>query len=159
MYLVGLLVVRLGKHRLLGHSTALDIILGFTLGSLLSRGINGTATLSSCVVACVFLVLIHWLFSVLAWRFDWFGWLIKGESLPLARDGKLMETNMRRATISHKDLELEVRLNGNIEDYREAKAIYLERNGEITVVKGGREPRVIEVKVEDGVQTVRIQLE
>ena len=41
IYVVGLLIVRFAKNRLLGRSTAFDIILGFILGSLFSRAING----------------------------------------------------------------------------------------------------------------------
>ena len=44
MYLVGLAIVRAGKSRLLARATALDVILAFVLGSLISRGINGSAT-------------------------------------------------------------------------------------------------------------------
>jgi len=34
----------------------------------------------------------------------------------------------------------------------------LERNGDISVVRAERPPRVVEVRVADGVQTVRIEL-
>jgi len=42
-----------------------------------------------------------------------------------------------------------------IEDVAEAR---LERNGDISIIKSGREPKVVSVAVADGVQTVRIEL-
>jgi len=34
----------------------------------------------------------------------------------------------------------------------------LERNGDISVIKARSEPRVVEIRVADGVQTVRVEL-
>ncbi|HVW01609.1 MAG TPA: hypothetical protein VHB77_14750, partial [Planctomycetaceae bacterium] len=42
VYIVGILIVRLGKSRLIGRATPLDVILGFILGSVLGRGITGS---------------------------------------------------------------------------------------------------------------------
>jgi len=56
MYVIGLIVVRAGKSRLLARATALDLILAFILGSLISRGINGSASLSGTTVAVATLV-------------------------------------------------------------------------------------------------------
>jgi uncharacterized membrane protein YcaP (DUF421 family) len=35
----------------------------------------------------------------------------------------------------------------------------LERNGSISVIRAEREPVVLEIRVEDGIQTVRVRLE
>jgi uncharacterized membrane protein YcaP (DUF421 family) len=159
VYIFGLVAIRFGKRRLLGRSTALDIVLGFILGSLLSRGINGSATFSSTLVAVLVLILLHSLFSFAAYCSDFWGWVVKGSSTELSREGKLIAENMRKTFVSHKDVELELRLNGNIGQLSEAEEIFLERNGEISVVKRRSGPRVIDVQVEEGVKTVRIRLE
>src|SRR5258705_4546048 len=44
VYLVGLAIIRIGKSRSIGRITPLDVILGFVLGSLLSRRITGHAS-------------------------------------------------------------------------------------------------------------------
>jgi uncharacterized membrane protein YcaP (DUF421 family) len=59
VYIVGLLLVRIGKSRLLSRATALDVILLVVVGSLLSRGINGSASLSGTITACAVLVALH----------------------------------------------------------------------------------------------------
>src|SRR4026209_2478611 len=56
IYIIGLAVVRLGKGRLIGRVTSLDVILGFILGSVLSRGITGQAAISDTAIASAALV-------------------------------------------------------------------------------------------------------
>jgi len=68
VYLVGLVVVRIGKSRLVGRMTALDVIVGFILGSLLSRGITGQASISATAVASAAVVASHWALTWLTCR-------------------------------------------------------------------------------------------
>src|SRR5947209_3492462 len=63
VYLVGLLIVRIGKSRVISRVTSLDVILGFILGSLLSRGITGHASISGTAVASAAIIFVHWLFT------------------------------------------------------------------------------------------------
>lgn len=51
IYAIGIAIVRIGKSRLLARVTPLDLILGYVLGSLLSRGITGSASLSGTAMA------------------------------------------------------------------------------------------------------------
>src|ERR1043166_1219756 len=59
IYLVGVVIIRIGKSRLLGRVTSLDVIVAFILGSLLSRGITGHASLSGTTVATAAIVGLH----------------------------------------------------------------------------------------------------
>ena len=62
---------------------------------------------------------------------------------------------MRRAHITEHDLEEDLRTEGlDAETVKEAR---LERSGKVSVVKRG-EARVVEVRVEDGVQVVRVEV-
>ncbi len=134
VYLVGVIAVRIGKSRGIGRLTSLDIILGFILGSLLSRGITGHASLSATAVGSAALVAAHWLITFLAYRWHCVGTFIKGNSWPLVVDGKMQRDNMRRSHISEHDLEEEFRLHG-VDDIRRVKRAYKERNGGISVIK------------------------
>src|SRR3546814_818751 len=64
VYIVTLLVVRLGKKRFLGKATAFDVILGIMLGSIVSRAITGNAPFLPALAAAV-LIALHWSFSAL----------------------------------------------------------------------------------------------
>jgi uncharacterized membrane protein YcaP (DUF421 family) len=158
IYFVGLMIVRIGKSRLIARITSVDIILGFILGSLLARGITGNASISGTTVASAAVVACHWLFTALACRWHAFGTLLKGRYLrPLIIDGKLQFETMRRSHLSEHDVMEELRLNG-IEEISEVAHAYTERNGEISVIRRKPKPQVIDVAVRDGVQTIRIEL-
>jgi uncharacterized membrane protein YcaP (DUF421 family) len=158
VYFVGLLIVRVGKSRLIARISTIDVILGFILGSLLARGITGSASISGTIAASVAVVGCHSLFTYLAFRSHAFGTLLKGRYLrPLVIDGKFQYENMRRSHLSEHDVMEEVRLKG-IGEVSQVAHAYKERNGEVSVIPQKPEPRVVEVAVRDGVQTVRIEL-
>jgi uncharacterized membrane protein YcaP (DUF421 family) len=52
-----------------------------------------------------------------------------------------------------------LRSQGSTPDFSSVQAAYLERDGSISVVPRPDGPRILEVAVADGVQTVRIALE
>jgi len=156
IYCVGLVIVRIGKNRLLGRTTGFDIVLAFILGSLLSRGINGAAPPLPTLAAATALVMLHWLVSALSSHNARIERLVKGSQAVLIRNGELDRRTLRRKEVSEKDLEEVLRLNANVEDLSRVRNAYLERNGEISTVLDP--PRLLEVDVRDGVQTVRIEL-
>jgi uncharacterized membrane protein YcaP (DUF421 family) len=158
VYVAGLVIIRVGKSRLLSRATPLDVILAFILGSVLSRGINGSAALSGTIVAATTLVFMHWIFTALACRSHRLGNLIKGQPRLVISNGQLQWDNMRRSHITEHDLREELRLNANIEDFNDVKAAYKERSGEVGVVRRQSEPKIVEIAVEAGVQTVRVIL-
>jgi len=157
VFLAGLAIVRLGKSRLIGRVTALDVIVGVTLGSLLGRGITGHASISGTAVATATIVFTHWLFTLLACRWHDFGTVIKGQASLLVRNGRIDDGAMLQSHISLNDLMEAVRLKG-LETIEEVHHAYKERNGEISVVEKKRTPRIIEVAVAEGVQIVRIEI-
>ncbi|MDB5337045.1 MAG: hypothetical protein JWN70_2664 [Planctomycetaceae bacterium] len=158
VYLMGLFVIRIGKSRLLSRASAMDVLLGFMLGAVLSRGISGASSLSSAAVAVVTLVALHWFLSKLGSQSHRWGRLIKGHEFQLVSDGKIQWDNLRRSHISEADLREQLRLNANIEDPEMVQSAYKERSGEIGVVKKPAKPHVIEIRVEKGVQIVRVLL-
>jgi len=158
VYVAGLLVIRVGKSRMLSRAWPLDVILAFILGSLLSRGINGSASLSGTVVAVVTLVALHSALTALACRFHWLGDAIKGKQHQLILNGEIIHENLLRSHISERDLIEELRLNANVEKPEQVQAAYKERSGEVGVVKRPLPPRILHVAVHEGVQTVRLEL-
>lgn len=134
VYLAGLALVRVGKNRLLGRTTAFDIILAFLLGSLLSRAINGGAPMAGTLVAAAVLVALHWIVALVAVRSQRFDWLLKGRRIELVRDGEVDRAGLRRAEISRQDLMEALRLQAGLADPDEVAMACLERNGEISVV-------------------------
>jgi uncharacterized membrane protein YcaP (DUF421 family) len=133
VYVVGLAIVRVGKSRLLARITPLDVLLGFILGSVLGRAITGSASLSGTAAACVALVATHWVLTLLACRWHWFGDLVKGHAHLIVQDGEPLWNNMRGSHISIHDLDEALRLKG-IDDMKQVRLAFKERSGEISVL-------------------------
>jgi uncharacterized membrane protein YcaP (DUF421 family) len=101
---------------------------------------------------------LHWGFAVLAFHLDWFGRLIKGDAHTLVEDGAISWDTMRRHHISEKDLLSALRINAKMTDPRHVGRACLERSGDVSVIPHDRSLRVLDVHVEAGVQTIRIEL-
>lgn len=158
IYVAMLFIVRLGSKRFLSEASAFDVIVAIMLGSIMSRGINGSAPLVPTIVAGAALLGLHWLFAVIAYHTNWFGGLVKGHRVLLIKDGKVQEDGMRKAAITSADLAESLRMATRDPDPAKIERAYLERNGKISVLPYPKEPRVIDVPVQPGVQTVRIEL-
>jgi uncharacterized membrane protein YcaP (DUF421 family) len=158
VYLIGILLVRAGKSRLIARLSPLDVLVGFVLGSLLSRGITGHASISGTAASSAALVLVHWLFTWLACRYHWFGQIVKGNIDLVVKDGQVLEPSLLRHHLSLADLEQQLRQRG-ISDIAQVESAYKERSGEISVIRRQPKPEILDVQVADGVQTVRIKLE
>lgn len=157
VYLVTVVVVRLGKKRFMGRATAFDVILGIMLGSIASRAITGNAPFLPALAATAALVGLHSLLSAIACRWHGFGAFLKGSPRVLVRGGVVDRAEMLRVHMSDRDLEEDLRSKGVAEPGQVAEA-RLERSGQVSVLQARRPPRVVEVAVEKGVQTVRLEL-
>lgn len=159
IYLAGWALLRIGGNRFLGRETAFDIVLGFVLGSTLSRAINGSAPLLLTLAASAVLIALHHLLAWASWRSHGLGVFFKGKAQTLIRDGRIVREVARKHRVSEGDLEEALRLNGSVDDPSQVKEARFERNGDISVLKKEKgEPRVVEVRVQEGVQTVRIEI-
>lgn len=158
IYLGGLAILRVGENRFLGKFTAFDIILGFVLGGILSRAINGSGPLFPTLVATTLLVSLHFLLARTAFYSRRFGQMVKGMPELLVKDGEVVWEGMRAKSLSERDLEEALRLKASLVDCKEVEEARFERNGDISVIKKKSEPRVVEISVRDGVQTVRIEI-
>lgn len=158
VYVTALAIVRLGSKRFLSKASAFDVLVAIMLGSVMSRAIDGSSPLVPTLVASAMLLGVHWLFAVLAWHTDWFGGWVKGHRLLLIKDGQVQEDGMRKAAITPADLTEFLRMESRDPDPAKIERAYMERNGKISVLPYPREPRVVDVAVKSGVQTVRIEL-
>jgi uncharacterized membrane protein YcaP (DUF421 family) len=158
VYMFGLLAVRLADRRVLGKNTAFDVVVGVVLGSVLSRAINGTGALFATMTGVTVLLAMHWMLGFASSQSRKLSSLLKGKPRPLIRDGQILWEEMRRNHISEGDLEEMVRLRGGVTHPKEVGLACFERNGEISAIPRVREPRVVELGVREGVQTIRIEL-
>jgi len=128
-------MVRLAQKRFLARINALDAILSLVLASMLARAVNGSSAFFPTIGAGFVLVLFHRFIAYLAFRWEWFGDCLKGREDVLVDHGHFQEKNLQKNHITEKDLLEELRLNGNLEDLQKVKRAFIERSGEISVVK------------------------
>ena len=158
IYLGGLAILRIGENRFLGKFTAFDIILGFVLGGILSRAINGSGPLFPTLIATTLLVSLHFLLAKTAFHSRRIGQMVKGMPELLVKDGEILWEGMRAKSLSERDLEESLRLKASLTNCEQVEEARFERNGDISVIRKKAEPKVVEIQVRDGVQTVRIEI-
>ena len=129
-----IIMVRVADKRFLSRMSAVDVILGFILGSALSRAINGSAPFFETIAMGFFLVLLHKGLAWASFRSHKFGELVKGRKDLLIKDGKSQPKAMRANHITERDLHEELRQKGSVASVEEVKLAYLERSGKVSVV-------------------------
>ena len=134
VFVIAVSIVRMGDGRFMGRSSAMDVMLAIVFGSVVSRGITGTAPFFPTLAASVTLVAVHWLISAIAFRSSKFGWLFKGRNYFLADRGTINWNEMRKSHISENDLKEAIRQHGHPDDVSKVESAYLERDGSISIV-------------------------
>jgi uncharacterized membrane protein YcaP (DUF421 family) len=157
VYVAALVLVRLASRRLMAKPSAFDVIVAIMLGSIMSRAINGSADLLPTLAASTVLLAMQWLLAFVAVHTQWFGPMVKGAPVLLIEDGTVREAALRAAGLTREDLIEALRLEIRDDDPARVRRAYLERNGKISIIAFPSEPRAVTVKVEQGVQTIRIE--
>ncbi|MBD0373740.1 MAG: DUF421 domain-containing protein [Pyrinomonadaceae bacterium] len=134
VFILAIIMLRIGDKRFMGKSTALDVMLGIVFGSVVSRAITGNAPFMPTLIASLVLVLLHWTLSAIAFRSRGFATMIKGHDRLLMRDGQMQHDVMKKSHITEHDLKEALRINGEPPDLSRVDAAHLERNGDISVI-------------------------
>lgn len=128
-------LLRLVGKRSVTKLNAFDLVLVFTVGSILATTIlNSQTTLSEGLLALAMLVGLQWLTAWLSTRSARFRSLIKSQPTLLAYDGQLLRDNMKRERVAEVELLAALRQQG-VHDVADVKAVVLETEGEISVLK------------------------
>ncbi|WP_372624630.1 DUF421 domain-containing protein [Falsiroseomonas sp.] len=135
VFAFGLALIRTAGRRAFGRQTPLDVVLAVLIGSNLSRALTGNAPFLATLVATAALVALYWLAVHAAARWHFFGWLVKGDVVQLARSGKVDRRAMRRTGVSDGDLEEAMRRAG-LGTLDQVETAVLERSGKISVAGG-----------------------
>jgi uncharacterized membrane protein YcaP (DUF421 family) len=135
VFVATLIMVRLSSKRSLAEKTAFDAVLIVIIASVLARAINGSAPFFPTLIVGFVLVILHRLFAMGAYFSHAFGILIKGKSVVLVENGRLLRKNMGVNHISEHDLEEDMRLDAQTEDLSKIKVARVERNGDISFIK------------------------
>ena len=135
MFIIALLLIRMAGMRPFGKGEALDNIISFLIGAILSRGVVGATPFFSTVASMVVIILIHKLMVKLSIYSKWFGAKVKGEKVLLYKDGNFLKKNMDRVNITEHDILEDLRISAQSNSLEKIKEAYMERTGKISFVK------------------------
>jgi uncharacterized membrane protein YcaP (DUF421 family) len=135
VFIISLLLIRISGRRSFGIRMPFDNVVTILLGALLSRSITGASPFLATVTAATTIVLLHRLCGWISLHNQKFGYLVKGETKILYKDGKLNRKSMRHGMLTKEDLFEGLHVNAGIDSLEKAKTVYLERNGQISVIR------------------------
>ena len=135
MFFVTLVFIRISGMRAFGSKSAFDNVIVIMLGAVLSRGVVGASPIFSIIAAGFVLVIVHKLVGYISMNNDVLSHLVKSNTLSLYKDGEVNKKNMRACELSMGDLMSGVRQNANIASLDEAEEVFMERTGQISVIK------------------------
>jgi len=129
------LIFRFVLRRDIGTVGITDFLFVVLLGDAAQNAMigQGTSTADGIVLIST-LVMWNWAIDYLSFRFPAIERVMTGTRLCLVRDGKMQRRNMRTENISTEELARKVREAG-LEDLQDVKAMYLEADGEISIIK------------------------
>ena len=134
IFIIALALIRISGNRSFGIKMPFDNVIYILLGAILSRAVVGASPFISTVVAALSIVLLHRFFAWICLYSDFFGRIVKGNSIVLFQDGKIIDHNMKKCEVSEKDLMEAIRKSSNMDSLEKIKQACMERNGEISVI-------------------------
>ncbi|MEG2804496.1 YetF domain-containing protein [Stenotrophomonas sp.] len=134
VYAVVLGMVRLSGKRALGQITPFDVLLIVLLGNAVQNALLGKDTsLGGGLLLAATLIALNYAVGWLSTRSRRIETLVEGEPVLIARDGKLLDSVLRREMVTPADFDAALRQQGCL-DISEVELALLEINGHITIV-------------------------
>jgi uncharacterized membrane protein YcaP (DUF421 family) len=137
VFLAAVLYVRWAKKRFIAQASAIDLVMAVVFGSLLSRAVNGGATLLSSLSAGFTLVALHRVVMHFSARWPWLFDLVKGHKEVIVENGRFVRPVMLRHDVTEEDVRQEMRTRALTDNLDEIELGILERSGKISIIKKG----------------------
>lgn len=134
-FLLAIILVRLAGRRAFGLRSPFDSVISLLLGATLSRGIVGASSFTGTLGACFLLVILHRLLAYICLHSSLISRLVGGNTNVLYENGQLHRRNLARMQVSEQDLNAAIRLMSNEATLDDIDSAFIERNGEISIVK------------------------
>jgi uncharacterized membrane protein YcaP (DUF421 family) len=134
VYLVILLLLRLGGKRELGQMTPFDLVVLLLLANAVQNAMVGVdASLTGGLLAAATILAANWVVDRLGLHSVWLRRELRGSPTLLVHDGSLVEPNLRREGIAEEEVLQALREHG-VSDLQQVKLAVLEIDGTISIV-------------------------
>lgn len=135
VFFIAFALIRISGRRSFGLRTPLDNIIAILLGAILSRAVVGASSFLPVVVTCFVIVLLHRLLGWLIIRYKKFGDWFNAKHILLYENGHFIKENLQKALAREEDAMQGVRKSGLTDDLSLIDKIYMESNGEISIIR------------------------
>lgn len=133
-YFTLFIFIRISGKRTLAKLNAFDTVVAVTLGSTLSSMILKKINIADGTVALLTIILLQFVLASLARKSKKIEKIINSEPTLLFYNGVFLQDAMRKEYITEKEIYAEIR-KYRLEDIADVKAVIMELNGTLTVVK------------------------
>ncbi|MGM9452735.1 DUF421 domain-containing protein [Legionella bozemanae] len=134
LLVIGTLLIRFGDRRF-KLNNSFDLLIIVISGGLISRGINGPATLMSTTIGLIGLILTHKILAICTRKSLIFEHIFKGKRHLLIKNGHLQKNVLQSLNITKKDIEEQMRQQIHTSSLDKVLFAYLERTGHISFIK------------------------
>jgi uncharacterized membrane protein YcaP (DUF421 family) len=135
VFFIMLFMLRLSGRRSFGLGTPLDNIITISLGAILSRAIVGVSPFLPVVVTCFVIVILHRVIGYITAHNRKIHSFIDGNKILVYERKNVIRKNMDRVLINEEDLMRGIRKAASTEDMNKIDKVYMEANGELSVIK------------------------
>lgn len=140
-YIALFIFIRISGKRTLAKLNAFDFVVSVTLGSTLSSMILVKVTIAEGCVALLIIIILQYLLAWTAKKSHIMENIINSTPILLYYNGKFLEKAMQKEAITEEEILAEIR-RYRLDSLTDVKAVVMELNGEISVIKksgsGGR---------------------
>lgn len=135
VFFIALIFVRTGGLRMLGRQSAFDSLTALMLGAILGKAVISHDSFPGTILAAFIIMVLHRLVALITFKSSWVGSILKGKSILMFENNEPVMKNLRRVHITENDLQEAVRKNLNMDDMSQVKEIYMDRSGELSVIR------------------------
>ncbi|RFS14203.1 DUF421 domain-containing protein [Emticicia sp. C21] len=135
IFFIAFVLIRIAGRRSFGLRTPIDNIIVILLGAILSRAVVGASPFIPIIFASFILCVLHRVFGWLFTRYNNFARIVEGEKIILYENGQFIDQSMRRGLVREEDIMQAVRKATFSDSIDGIDKIYLEHNGEISIIK------------------------
>jgi uncharacterized membrane protein YcaP (DUF421 family) len=135
VFLLALLLLRISGRRTFASNSALDMVVKFMTGALLSQAILASVPYWLGIAGATTLILLHRVVAYLTYFLPAVGRLLRGSPSVLADGTVVQHAELRYASLTEDDMMAAVRAAANLNDLSQVQTVRLEHDGQVSVVK------------------------
>jgi Predicted membrane protein len=143
IYLFIVVAIRLFGKKELAQLSVVDMVFILLISNAVQNAMVGPdSTLSGGLVAASTLFLLNYVFKYLQYRFPKFDRMVEGDAMMLIYKGKIIESHLKKAKITHDELMEAVREHG-VATEKDVDLAILEVDGNISVLSNSYQKKTI----------------